>query len=500
MKVIKNIRTSLISCIKTLKSTCKCKRSPRRVYYEKPTNVTLFSMSEEQKIPYQKGISLKQAWAGVHAQRLALEETNAEGSALHKDLAGEGGNPVLDPVLKELKEEKPQSVAKDAAATTEDDPFSNFDPNMQASELSAIFDRLESGQVTATRPTTNAKPVPYARPRIVLRSFGTQPTANRQIIPPGPFSSDIRSVGLKNGTISQHAAMSAKTRRYHKVAVRAEQGSRGPPSFAGAYPSNYSRPTYSGGLAKTHPPDHTRYKNSFGLASTHPANYARSSNPGQRFEIGVTIDPALTSASELGGGGRADHAHSTIGYAEDIGNFSYEDSRSNRFQAPNYGGPGYFPDPYQNARRAPHGPASQQNSNSSSNGSSISTNLRVSPRFAVEYQSPYTEGSTYFGAKGYPHGRGGRGNADVGDFIPGTMVGSSRSNTDARPSPSSYYPEPPRNEQSNDGNGRARGDSSTDGDMSQTHMELLQEEYLNPGAYWAWLMEVCPQLAAEKRG
>jgi hypothetical protein len=36
--------------------------------------------------------------------------------------------------------------------------------------------------------------------------------------------------------------------------------------------------------------------------------------------------------------------------------------------------------------------------------------------------------------------------------------------------------------------------------MSQTHMELLQEEYLNPGAYWAWLMEVCPQLAAEKRG
>jgi hypothetical protein len=415
-------------------------------------------MSEQKRTPYQKGLTLEKAREEARAIRAALEETNAENSALRAALAeAHAENRVA---LEEARSGALTSAPSHVAAATEVN-LDGIDPNIEPLELLAILQRLESGQTTNT-PQGIAE-YSFNPHNVVYNSAGTQQMATVEQAPAGLSSSYNGNAPSTNVLASHDTAMPAETRRNKKRAARAGRDRNHPGGLAGPHPTNYYTSTNSGGHAGIHPANYVNSTNSGGFAGTHPADYSNSA----------------------------------MEYPGTTGNFSYEDANidprlRSRFPTPNYRGPGYFPEPHQNNNPAPRAPVNNNDNSNSSSGYFNSSGVQVSPRFATEYESPYTNGSVrYFGATGYPHGRG---RAAVGDLVPGSVVITSDPSS-LTSSLSHGYPEPHQHEDSDGGNVLTTGGLGNIEQMSETHRKLAQAEYLNPNEYWEWLNRICPELA-----
>jgi hypothetical protein len=432
-------------------------------------------MSEQKRTPYQKGLTLEEAHEEAQAIRAALEETNAENSALRAALAE--AHAENRAALEDARSGALTSAPNNVAAATEVN-LDGIDPNIEPSELLATLQRLESGQTTNTpqgiaEHSFNPRNVAYNSP-------GIQQMAAVKQAPAGLSSSYNGNAPSTNVQVNRDIATPAETRRSKKRAARAERDRNRPTGLAGTHPANYSPSTNTGGLAGPHPANYYNSTNSGGHAGIHLANYVNSNNSGG-----------------FAGTYPADYSNCTMECPGTTGNFPYEDANidprlRSHFPTPNYGGPGYFPELHQNNNSAPRAPVNNNDNSNSSNGYFNLSGVQVSPRFATEYESPYTNGSArYFGATGYPHGRG---RAAVGDLVPGSVVRTSDPST-FTPSPSHGYPEPHQHEHSDGGNVLTTGGSDNFEQMSETHRELARAEYLNPDEYWKWLNRICPELA-----
>lgn len=452
--------------------------------------MTKVEMSGQKRTPYQKGLTLEEAREETRAQRAALDviaqEDNADINAICAEtIEGRAENRALRAVLEmsntvnqvnlptlaalqEAQLNAPASATNHVADEAEDMLSLKIHPDMKASELLTMLERLESGKKTTTRPPIIPRSALQPRPRLVLRSFGLKQKATRQKLLAGSTPSYSRDDSPTNVLVGNDVEASAKIRRRKKQAARAGRDSERPPGLAGTHPSNYKLAAKPRGLGEVQPASERRFTNSGGPGETQPAYHANTTmtdadtTDGFPYEA-TNIDPRLT------------------GY----------------FPTPNYGGPGYFPEPSRNVNSAATGHAGSTSINRSSNAHFNSSGVPVSPRFAIEYQSPYTQGSDrYFGAKGYLHGRGGRGNGGLSDLIPGTMVGTSSPSTYA-PSPSSDNPRPYQQEQSNTGNRLPIDHPANYEKKVDVEKEEDLDEYLNSDDYWLYLTRVCPQLAAE---
>ncbi len=229
---------------------------------------------------------------------------------------------------------------------------------------------------------------------------------------------------------------------------------------------------------------------------------ADSFSPRKRIKHADRLGRESNDSSSLATTSAFNGFGSTLQYAA-TGNFQYEERNidpalRSRMPTPNYGGPGYFPDPHPNVDASLRGHANNDSSIGYYNSDDVPAASALPARFAAQYVSPYTSGSErYYGATGYPHGRG----RHVGELVPGTIAMPPAPSQHVE-DPDNFYPELPQGDeqsycypelttqQSLAGQTTSNfGGSSIYRSVGSEEQQLASDEYLEPEQYWRYLEE-----------